>query len=64
MAQFVVIDELQVTLKIPDDLSEDQVSAVRTSLMSKAFYSRLLKAVKQVVATFPSLESVRVQVSR
>ncbi len=64
MAKFVVIEELHVTVRVPDDLSDVHDKEVRKRLTSRPFRSRLLAAVKQVVAGFPALAVAKVHVAR
>jgi hypothetical protein len=64
MAKFVVIEELHVTVRVLADLPDDRADVLRAGLTSKPFRSRLLAAVKQVVAGFPALAGVRVHISR
>ena len=64
MAKHVVIEELHVTLRVPDDLSDKLVDQARESLDSRLFRSRLSRAVRQVMAGFPALTGVRVQITR
>ena len=60
----VVIDELHVTLRIPNDLPDDETEAVREVLAGDEFMSRLRRAVRAVVRVFPELNSIRVSLTR
>jgi hypothetical protein len=64
LARYVVVEELHVTVRVRDDLSDEHVEAMTVLLQSRPFRSRLLAAVKQVMAGFPVLTGVRVQISR
>ncbi|WP_020474608.1 hypothetical protein [Zavarzinella formosa] len=64
MARFVVVEELHVTVRVRDDLSDEMVGEMNALLQSKPFRSRLLDAVKQALAGFPALTGGRVQISR
>jgi len=64
MAKYVVIEELHLTVSVPADLSDADAKHVTSSLASKVFRSRLLQAVKQLMADLPALAGVRVQISR
>lgn len=64
MARTVVIDELHLTLRVPDGLSEAEVDAVRRTLAADEFTDRLRKAVRAVIRTFPELASVRISITR
>jgi hypothetical protein len=64
LARYVVVEELHVTVRVRDDLSDEVVEQINALLESKPFRSRLLDAVKQVLAGFPVLTGVRAQISR
>lgn len=59
-----VIDEIHVTVRVPGDLPDDAVEAVRETLAADEFMSRMRRAVRAVVRTFPELNVVRVSLSR
>ena len=60
----VVIDEIHITFRVPGDLPEDAAEAVRETLAGDEFMSRLRRAVRVVVRTFPELNVVRVSLTR
>lgn len=60
----VVIDEIHVTFRVPGDLSDDVTEAIREALAGDEFMSRLRRAVRVVVRTFPGLNVVRVSLTR
>lgn len=60
----VVLDEIHVTFRIPSDLPDDEAEAVRETLATEEFMSRLRRAVRVVVRTFPELNVVRVSLTR
>lgn len=60
----VVIDELHLTLRIPNDTPEDDAEIVREVLAGDEFMSRLRRAVRAVLREFPKLIVVRVSVTR
>ncbi|WP_020473696.1 hypothetical protein [Zavarzinella formosa] len=64
MARYVIVEELHVTVRVRDDLSDEMVGEMNALLWSKPFRSRLLDAVRQVLAGFPALTGVRVQITR
>ena len=64
MAKFVVVEELHVTVRVPDDLPDAHDKEVRKRLASRPFRSRLLSAVRQVVAEVPALAVAKVHISR
>ena len=60
----VVIDEIHLTFRILGDLPDDAAEAVREALAGDEFMSRLRRAVRVVVWTFPELNVVRVSLTR
>ena len=60
----VVIDEVHVIVRIPNDLADDEAEAVRQTLAGDEFTSRLRRAVRVVVRAFPELKVVRVSLTR
>ncbi|HVK09431.1 MAG TPA: hypothetical protein VM597_11705 [Gemmataceae bacterium] len=60
----VVIDELFLTLRVPADLPDADVEAVRRVLAGAAFLPRLRKTVRAVIQSHPELARVRAKVSR
>ena len=60
----VVLDEIHVTVRVPADLPDDEVEAVRDALAADEFVARLRRAVRAVVRAFPELTAVRVSINR
>lgn len=60
----VVIDEIHLILRIPNDLPEDETEAVREVLAGDEFMAQLRRAVRAVVREFPALDVVRVSLTR
>ena len=64
MAKSVVIDDIHITIRIPNDLPETQTEAIRRTLQGDDFMDRLRRAVRAAVRAFPELAVVRVSLSR
>jgi len=64
MAKSVVIDELHVTARVPNNLPETRAEIVRNTLASAEFMSRLRRAVRNVIRADPDLAVVRVSLTR
>lgn len=64
MAKTVTIDELHLTIRIPNDLPDDEVEAIRKSLAAVDFMARLRKAIREAIRAFPQLSIVRVSINR
>lgn len=60
----VAVDELHLTLRIPKDLPDEEVEAVRRALAADEFLDRLRRAVHAAVHTFPELSAVLASVTR
>jgi hypothetical protein len=64
MAKSVTIDELHLTLRIPNDLPEDEAEAIRRTLASDDFMDRLRRAVRAALRAFPELSTVKASITR
>jgi hypothetical protein len=64
MAKSVVIDELHLTIRVPNDLPDDEAEAIRRTLARDDFMDRLRRAIRVVVRAFPELAVVRVSLTR
>jgi hypothetical protein len=64
VAETNLIDELHLTVRVPDDLTEDQVAAVRRTLASDESLGRLRRAVGDAFGDFPDLAPCRPTLSR
>ena len=62
--QTVILDEWQLTFRVPADLPDPDVDAIRRVLDDAAFAARLRRAMAAVLAAFPELVACRVTVSR
>jgi len=60
----VVIDEIHLTLRIPNDLPDDEAETTREAFAGDDFMSRLRRAVRSVLRGFPELNVVRASLSR
>ena len=63
-ADGVAVDELHLTLRIPNDLPEDEIEAIRRALAGGEFLYRMRRAVHTAVREFPELNAVRVALAR
>ncbi|MFO0825296.1 MAG: hypothetical protein U0792_19605 [Gemmataceae bacterium] len=64
MAKSIVFDEIQLTVRIPNEQPEHQTEALTRTLVSAEFRARLRRAIRDVVRAFPELAVVRVSFSR
>ncbi len=60
----VVIDEIHVTVRVPADLPDDEVEAVRDALAADEFVAHLRRAVRNAFRAFPELSAARVSLTR
>lgn len=64
MGDTVLVDELHLTVRVPTDLAEPEIEAVRRTLAGDAFADRLRDAVAAVAREFSDLAPVSTTVSR
>lgn len=64
MAETNLIDELHLTVRVPDDLSQEKLAAVRQTLADDEFLERLRHAVQSVFREHPELVVAVVSLSR
>ena len=64
MPEFVLIDEIHLSLLVPAGLSDEAARAVAAALAAEDFPARLTAAVLAVVRADPTLAGVRVSVTR
>lgn len=59
-----MIDELHLTMFIPNDLPDVQADSIRLKLASNDFMTKLRQTVRMVLREFPELTVVRVSLTR
>lgn len=64
MANTVPVDELHLTLRIPDDTPERTADVIRRTLASDDFTDRLRLAVHAALRAFPELNVVSESLAR
>ena len=64
MANTVPVDELHLTLHIPDDTPEELAEVIRRTLASDDFTDRLRRAVLATLRAFPELNDVSGSLAR
>jgi len=63
----VVIDEIHLTVRVPNDLPETEAEVIRRTLTGEVFMTRLRRAVRAALRAFPAfpeLTIVRVSLTR
>jgi hypothetical protein len=60
----VVIDELHLTLRVPNNLPDDETEVIRQSLAGDDFMNRLRRTVRAAIRVFPELAAVRASLTR
>jgi hypothetical protein len=63
MSRLVVLNEIHVTVRVPAGLPEAEVAAVRRVVLTRAFLTRLRKAVHDLIARDLAARVVHVRVS-
>jgi 2'-5' RNA ligase len=64
MAKTVILDELHLTLRVPNDLPDEEVETIRRALAGDDFMSRLRRAVRAALRAVPELNAVRASLTR
>jgi hypothetical protein len=64
MAKRVVLDELHLTVRIPNDLPNIQTQEIRRTLNENNFMSRLRRSLRLIMSAYPELAVVSVSVTR
>lgn len=64
MAKTIILDELHLTLRIPNDLPDEEVETIRRALAGDDFMSRLRRAVRAALRAVPELNIVRASLTR
>lgn len=62
--KYLMIEQYHLTMRVPDDLPDEEAEAVRDALDSRSFIAKLRKALATFVAGHTSLTVVQVSVSR
>lgn len=64
MAKTVILDEFHLTLRVPNDLPDEEVETIRRALVGDDFMSRLRRAVRATLRSVPELSAVRASLTR
>ena len=64
MSEFVLMDEIRLTVLVPAGLSDDTARAIAGALAAEDFLSRLTASVLAAVRADPALAGARVTVTR
>jgi len=64
MAKPVVLDEIHITFRIPNDLPSARSDKLGPLLRGTEFMNRLRHAIRTVVGGYPELTVVRISLSR
>lgn len=63
MADYVLFDEIHVSIRVSTDLDDAACDAIRLILESPQFRTALRQAIRQVVRQYPELAPVRIRIS-
>jgi hypothetical protein len=64
VAETNLIDELHLTVRVPDELPEEKLAAIRRTLADDEFLDQLRQAVRDAFRAFPDLVPCRPSLSR
>ena len=63
MARLILVEEIHVEVRLPAALSDPEVAAVRRVVLTRAFLTRLKKAVRDLIARDLAARIVHLRVS-
>jgi hypothetical protein len=63
MPRLVLLHEIHVTVRVPAELPESEVAAVRRVVLTRAFLTRVKKAIRELIAHDLMTRVVHVRVS-
>ena len=64
MDRTVLIEQYHVSVRVPAALPDPEVVAIRRTISTFEFVTRLRRAIRQAIRADPGLAAVRVSVSR
>ncbi len=64
MPRYILLDELHLTVSVPQGLPESTTATIRRHLNSRSFNSALRQAIRSVFQHHPQLRTARVRVTR
>lgn len=64
VAAINLLDELHLTVRVPDDLPEGEIDAIRRTLARDEFLDQLRRAVEETFGNFPELSPCHVTLTR
>jgi hypothetical protein len=63
MAKNVILDELHITIRIPNKLPDTQTEEVRPTLLSEEFMNSLRRAIRTAIRGYTELAVISVSMS-
>jgi hypothetical protein len=63
MGDYVLLDELHLSIRVSTDLDDAACDAIRRILESRQFRSALRRAVRKVIRQYPELAPVQIRIS-
>jgi hypothetical protein len=64
MPRSVLIEELHLSLFVPNSISESEVLTIRQDLWGRRFQARLGRTIRSALRQFPSMRCLRLTLSR
>jgi hypothetical protein len=64
MVLWIVIEEFQMSIRVPHTLSDAESAALRRTLSAGAFRARLLRLIRRIFRREPALRKARIRLSR
>jgi hypothetical protein len=63
VSRLVLLHEIHLSIRVPADLPEPEVAAVRRVILTRAFLRRMKTAIQELIAHDLAVRVVRVRVS-
>lgn len=64
MAKTIIIDEIHLTVRVPNDVRNNRAETICRTLAGDDFMNRLRRAVRAVFREFPELNVARLSLDR
>ena len=63
MGDYVLLDELHLSIRMPTDLDDAACDAIRRILESRRFRTVLRRAIRKFVHKYPELDPIQIRIS-
>jgi hypothetical protein len=63
MSDYVLLDELRLSIRVPADLDDDVCDSIKQILESRRFRAELRRTVRKLVRQYSELAPIRIRIS-